>query len=153
MAARQHKQPGRERGVLACLPSLDASSLQSDVMRSRKILSSLLNASGMRQLKGGGFSVYTCWRRRWRSNPSEKSPQEQLTRGTVTSTMRRAAGCKRCGAGAGCSAMNYQSLGQLKETDFTVALSADSTLLVAGRTLHPAPRTLNPAPCTSHPAP
>ena len=33
--------------------------------------------------------------------------------GTVTSTMRRAAhpsGCARCGAGAGCSAIKYQSL-------------------------------------------
>ena len=43
-----------------------------------------------------------CWR--WRSNPSGKCSQERLTRGTVTSTMRRAAhpsGCARCGAGAG----------------------------------------------------
>jgi len=39
--------------------------------------------------------------------------QERLTRGTVTSTMRRAAhtsGCARCGAGAGCSAIQYQYL-------------------------------------------
>ena len=38
--------------------------------------------------------------RRWRSNPSGKCPQERLIRGTVTSTMRRAAhpsGCARCG--------------------------------------------------------
>ena len=38
-------------------------------------------------------------RRRWRSNPSGKCSQERLTRGTVTSTMRRAEGwmCKvRC---------------------------------------------------------
>ena len=36
-----------------------------------------------------------------------------LTRGTVSSTMRRAAhpsGCARCEAGAGCSAIKYQSL-------------------------------------------
>ena len=46
-------------------------------------------------------------------NPSGKCSQERLTRGTVTSTMRRAAhpsGCARCGAGAGCSAIKYQSL-------------------------------------------
>ena len=39
--------------------------------------------------------------------------QERLARGTVTSTMRRAAhpsGCARCGAGAGCSAIKCQSL-------------------------------------------
>ena len=51
--------------------------------------------------------------RKWRSNPSEKCSHERLTRGTVTSTMRRAArpsGCARCGAGADCSAMKYQSL-------------------------------------------
>ena len=41
-----------------------------------------------------------------------KCSQERLTRGTVTSTTRRAAhvsGCARCGAGAGCSAINYKS--------------------------------------------
>ena len=51
-----------------------------------------------------------CWR--WRSNPSGKCSQERLTRGTVISTMRRAAhpsGCARCGAGAG-SEIQYQSL-------------------------------------------
>ena len=51
--------------------------------------------------------------RRWRSNPSGKCSQERLTRGTITSTMCRAAhssGCARCGAGAGCSAIKYQSL-------------------------------------------
>jgi len=50
---------------------------------------------------------------RWRSNPSGKCLQERLTRGTVTSTMRRAAhpsGCARCGAGAGSSAIKYQPL-------------------------------------------
>jgi len=39
--------------------------------------------------------------------------QEWLTRGTVTSTMRRAAhlsGCARCGASAGCSAIKYKPL-------------------------------------------
>ena len=43
-------------------------------------------------------------------------PQGRLTRGTVTSTMRRAAhpsGCARCGAGSGCSAMKNQSLTRL----------------------------------------
>jgi len=48
--------------------------------------------------------------RRWRSNPSRKCSQ---TRGTVTSTIRMAAHlsvCVRCGAGAGCSAIKYQSL-------------------------------------------
>jgi len=52
-------------------------------------------------------------RRRWRSNPSGKCTQERLTRGTETTTMRRAAhpsGCARCGAGAGFSAIQYQSL-------------------------------------------
>ena len=52
--------------------------------------------------------------KRWRSNPSGKCSQERLTRGTVTSTMRKAAhppGCARCVAGAGCSAIRYQSLG------------------------------------------
>jgi len=40
----------------------------------------------------------------------------RVTRGTVTSTMRRAAhpsGCARCGAGAGCSAIKYQSLSRV----------------------------------------
>ena len=52
-------------------------------------------------------------RRRWRWNPSKKCSQERLTRGTVTSTMRRAlhpSGCARCGACAGSSAIHYQSL-------------------------------------------
>ena len=47
-------------------------------------------------------------RRRWRSNQSGTCSQERLARGTVTSTMRRAAhpsGRARCGAGAGCSAI------------------------------------------------
>ena len=47
-----------------------------------------------------------------RANPSRKCSQERLTRGIVTSAMRRAAhppGCARCGAGAGCSAIEYQS--------------------------------------------
>ena len=55
--------------------------------------------------------------RRWRSNPSGKCLQERLTRGTVTSTMRRAAHpseCARCVAGAGCSAIKYQSLVPMK---------------------------------------
>ena len=49
----------------------------------------------------------------WRSNPSRKCSQERLTRGIVTSTMRRAghpSGCARCGAGADCSASRYQSI-------------------------------------------
>ena len=51
--------------------------------------------------------------RRWRSNPSGKCSQDQPARGAVTSTMRRAvlpSGGARCGAGADCSAMKYQSL-------------------------------------------
>ena len=51
--------------------------------------------------------------RRWRSNPSGKCSQERLTQGAATSTMPMAAnpsGCARCGAGAGCSAIKYQSL-------------------------------------------
>jgi hypothetical protein len=39
--------------------------------------------------------------------------QERLTRGTVTSTMRMATHSSeraRCGAGAGCATINYQSL-------------------------------------------
>ena len=51
--------------------------------------------------------------RRRRSNLSGKCWQELLTQGTVTSTMRKAehlAGCARRGAGAGCSAIKYQSL-------------------------------------------
>ena len=43
----------------------------------------------------------------------KNASQERLTQGTVTSTMRREAhpsGCARCGAGAGCSAVQYQSL-------------------------------------------
>ena len=60
-------------------------------------------------------SLIRCWPscKRWRSNPSGKCSQERLARGTVASTMRRAAhpsGSARCGAGAGCSAMKYQSL-------------------------------------------
>ena len=47
--------------------------------------------------------------RRWRSNPSGKFPQERLTRGTVTRTIRPAGRARR-GAGAGCSAMKYQPL-------------------------------------------
>ena len=52
-------------------------------------------------------------RRGWRSNPSGKCSQERPTRTTVTGTKRRAAhpsGCARCGAGAGCSVIKYQSL-------------------------------------------
>jgi hypothetical protein len=51
-------------------------------------------------------------RRWWRSNPSGKCSRDRLTRGTATSTLCGAAhssGCARCGAGAGCSAMKYQS--------------------------------------------
>ena len=56
----------------------------------------------------------SCYRRsRWRSNPSGKCSHARLTRGTATSTMRRAtrpSGRARCGAGAGCSVMKYQSI-------------------------------------------
>ena len=52
-------------------------------------------------------------RKRRRSNPSGKGSQERLTRGTVASTICRAAhpsGCARCVAGAGCSAKENQPL-------------------------------------------
>jgi len=49
--------------------------------------------------------------RRWRSNPSGKCSQERLTRGTVISTMRRAARPSGRG-GAGCSTIKYQYLRQ-----------------------------------------
>ena len=51
--------------------------------------------------------------RTWRSNPSGKCSRERLTRGTVISTMRRAAhpsGSARCGADADCLVIRYQSL-------------------------------------------
>ena len=56
------------------------------------------------------FFEHIC--RRWSSNRYGKCSQERLRRGTVTSAMRRAAhpsGCARCGAGAGCLAIRYQS--------------------------------------------
>jgi len=43
--------------------------------------------------------------RKWISNPSGKCSYERPTRGTVCGTMR-----SMCGAGAGCLAINYQSL-------------------------------------------
>ena len=43
--------------------------------------------------------------RRWNSNPSGKCSYERPARGTVCGTMR-----SMCGADAGCSAMNFQSL-------------------------------------------
>ena len=58
-----------------------------------------------------GRRIIDC--KRWRPNPSGKLSRERLPRGTVTSTMRRAAhpsGYARCSAGAGWSAMKYQSL-------------------------------------------
>ena len=48
-------------------------------------------------------------RMRRRSNPSGKRSQERLTQGTVTSAVRKTAHAPGC-AGAGCSAMKYQSL-------------------------------------------
>ena len=48
-------------------------------------------------------SIFEC--RRWSSNPSGKCSYERPTRGTVCGTMR-----SMCGAGAGCLAINYQSL-------------------------------------------
>ena len=53
------------------------------------------------------------WSKRWTSNPPRKYSQERLTRAVVTGTMWRAAhpsGYVRCGAGAGCSAIEYQFL-------------------------------------------
>ena len=43
--------------------------------------------------------------RKWSSNPSGKCSYERPTRGTVCGTMR-----SMCGADAGCSAIDYQSL-------------------------------------------
>ena len=46
-------------------------------------------------------------------NPSGKCSQERLTRGTVTSTMRRAAhpsGWARCGVVAGCLAITKKTI-------------------------------------------
>ena len=72
-------------------------------------------------------------RRRWRSNPSGKCSQERLTRGTVTSTMRRAAHpSARCGAGAGCSATQYQSLCTRPKSSCRIT---STTPLVASLTL------------------
>ena len=54
---------------------------------------------GLRIVVGGGDRIHPFFL------------QERLSRGTVASTMRRAAhpsGCARCGAGAGCSAIEYQ---------------------------------------------
>ena len=71
-------------------------------------------------------------RTRWRSNPSDKCSQERLTRGTVTSTIRRAAhpsGCARCGAGAGCTTMKCQSLTPCAP----VNLSSDCQLIISPR--------------------
>ena len=59
--------------------------------------------------------------RRCRSNAREKVSHARLTRGTVTSTMRRSAqpsGCARCGAGAGCSEIKYQYLSTGHDTGF-----------------------------------
>ena len=66
---------------------------------------------------------------RWRSNPSGKCTQERLKQGTVTRKLRRAAHpseCARCGAGAGCSAITYQSLW------FTVSATLDSGPIAEG---------------------
>jgi len=58
-------------------------------------------------------AIYEIEWRRWKSNSSWKCSQERLSRGIVTSTMRRAArpsGCARCGAGACWSAITYKYL-------------------------------------------
>ena len=71
-------------------------------------------ATAPERVSNGGRCPCTERSGKWRPNPFEKYPQERLTWGTVTSTMRRAAhssGWARCGAGAGgCSAMKHQSL-------------------------------------------
>ena len=64
----------------------------------------------MSETSTSGFKFGVRPYRMWRSNPSRKCSQEQLTQGTVTGTMRREAyfsGRARCGAGAGCSAVKY----------------------------------------------
>ena len=103
--------------------------------------------------------------RRWRSNPPGKCSQERLTRGTVTRTMRRAAhpsGCARCGAGAGCSAINYQSLWQVlavgTQDGRMRLLSTESweerfNVRHASRAVRPKPETRNPRPETRSPKP
>ena len=62
----------------------------------------------------GGASLLLCRRWGWRSNTSGKCSQERLT---VTRTIRGAAhpsGCARCGAGAGCSAIEYRCYSKLR---------------------------------------
>ena len=86
------------------------------------------------------------WRSgRWRSNLSGKCSQERLTRGTVTITMRRAAhpsGCERCVAGAGCSAIKYQSI---KSGDGPCSPPKTNPHIP-----HSTPYTLRPAPYIPH---
>ena len=60
------------------------------------------------RVSGLGFRVECV-----RSKPQRPGFRVYGLRGTVTSTMRRAAhssGCARCGDGAGCSAITYQSM-------------------------------------------
>jgi len=80
------------QGIFGCLPGAVIGTFLNDFLHMDKVVP---------------FPSSGC--RRWRLNPSGKCSQERrLTRGTVTSTMRRAAhpsGCARCGAGAGCSAI------------------------------------------------
>ena len=87
------------------------------------------------------------------SGGSWHQSQERLTRGTVTSTMRRAAhpsGCARCDASAGCSAMKYESLwgrtflgmrlGSWLLPSIILILKSNQDL----RNRHPTPFTLTP---------
>jgi len=76
------------------------------------LTSSPSNGSESLSSVGRMAGLFQAGSRRRRSNPSGKFSHERWTRGTVTSTIRRAAhppGCARCGAGAGCSAIKYRS--------------------------------------------
>ena len=90
-----------------------AASSSHQVIMARRVVLLCSMLRGSQGILRTGPQISRYWRRRrWRSNPSGKCPPKWLTRATVTSTMRRAAhpsGCARCGAGAGCSAIQYQS--------------------------------------------
>ena len=73
----------------------------------------------------------------------------------VTSTMHGAAPsseCARCGAGAGCSAIKYQSLSQVAETSITIP--GIKYVVDTGRVkVNPKPETHNSKPKTQDPRP
>jgi hypothetical protein len=85
----------------------------------------------------------TC-RRRWSSNPSGKYSYERPTRGTVYGTMR-----SMCGADAGGSATNHQSLSS-KPVEVDDGRGRYDARGVEPCTLHPTPFTLHPSHYTVH---